>query len=154
MRTGWRIFLVGAAVAAVLATAAGSRAAERVVGPVRAEVVRVIDGDTIEARAHLWIGLSLVSRIRIRGIDTPEMRGSCPEEKALAAAARDLLAALAGDTIEISNIENDKYGGRVIADAASVDGSDLGSAMMTRGLARPYDGGSRADWCPVASIGG
>ena len=146
--------IVGAAVAGLAGSVGFGAAAEQVAGPVRAEVMNVIDGDTIEARAQLWIGLSLVSRIRIRGIDAPEMRGGCLEEKALAAAARDLLAELAGDAILISNIENDKYGGRVIADAAAADGTDLGDAMVARGLARPYDGGTRADWCPVASIGG
>jgi endonuclease YncB( thermonuclease family) len=147
--------LVGGAVGLVLSGAAGScLAADLIAGPVRAEVVRVVDGDTIEARALLWIGLSLVSSVRIRGIDTPEMRGSCIEEKALAAAARDLLAELAGEAILISNIENDKYGGRVIADVASGGGTDLGTAMIERGYARPYDGGARGDWCPVASVGG
>jgi micrococcal nuclease len=142
------------AVAALLAMAGTGDAADMVAGPVRAEVVRIVDGDTIEARAQLWIGLSLVSSIRIRGIDTPEMRGGCPEEKAMAAAGRDLLAELAGEAILLTNIENDKYGGRVVADVASEDGADLGSEMVARGFARPYNGGARGDWCPVASVGG
>jgi endonuclease YncB( thermonuclease family) len=152
MRQALQALIIGSA--AILLAMGRPVAAEQIAGPVRAEIVRVVDGDTIEARAQLWIGLSLVSRVRIRGIDTPEMRGSCLVEKTLAAAARDLLAELAGDAILISNIQNDKYGGRVIADAAAVDGTDLGGAMIARGLARPYDGGTRADWCPVASVGG
>ena len=140
--------------ATLLATAGPCLAADLIAGPVRAEVVRVVDGDTIEARALLWIGLSLVSSVRIRGIDTPEMRGACSEEKAMAAAARDLLTELAGEAIHLTNIENDKYGGRVIADVASGGGADLGMAMIERGYARPYDGGARGDWCPVASVGG
>ncbi|MEX0697902.1 MAG: thermonuclease family protein [Dongiaceae bacterium] len=152
MRRDLRVLMLGGA--AMLLATGETVAAEQIGGPVRAEVIRVIDGDTIEARAQLWIGLSLISRIRIRGIDTPEMRGGCLAEKTLAAAARDLLAELAGEAILITNIENDKYGGRVIADAAAGNGADLGSEMVARGLARPYDGEARADWCPVASIGG
>ena len=72
----------------------------------------------------------------------------------MAAAARDLLAELAGEAIHLTNIENDKYGGRVIADIASGGGTDLGSEMILRGFARPYEGGARGGWCPVASIGG
>lgn len=145
---------ITAAGAALLAMAGPCLAADLIAGPVRAEVVRVVDGDTIEARAQLWIGLSLVSSVRLRGIDTPEMRGSCIEEKALAAAARDLLAELAGEAIHLTNIENDKYGGRVIADVAAEGGADLGSEMVRRGFARRYDGGARGGWCPVASVGG
>ncbi|HCX68087.1 MAG TPA: nuclease, partial [Rhodobiaceae bacterium] len=31
-------------------------AAERMAGPVEAEVVRVVDGDTLVARARIWLG--------------------------------------------------------------------------------------------------
>lgn len=136
----------------VAAGPGGSDAAEEVAGPVKAEVLRVIDGDTIEIRAQIWLGLALTSHVRIRGIDTPEMRGACLEEKALAAAARDRLAELAGGTIRLANISDDKYFGRVLADVTASDGTDLGSAMLASGLARPYDGGTRGDWCPVGSI--
>jgi endonuclease YncB( thermonuclease family) len=128
-------------------------ASDTVAGPVRADVVRVVDGDTIEVSAHLWVSLRLSTRVRIRGIDTPEMRGDCPEEKALAAAARDRLAELAGPSIRITNIEDDKYGGRVVADATATDGSDLAVAMIASNLARTYNGeGARADWCLTGGI--
>ncbi|HAP10121.1 MAG TPA: nuclease, partial [Afipia sp.] len=44
------------------------------------EVVRVVDGDTFEARVHLWPGLEMTTRVRLRGIDAPEMKGACAEE--------------------------------------------------------------------------
>src|SRR5688500_17296733 len=37
-----------------------------------AEVLRVLDGDTFEARVQLWPGLAITTRVRLRGIDTPE----------------------------------------------------------------------------------
>ena len=36
------------------------------------DVVRTIDGDTFEARVHLWPGLDMTTRVRLRGIDAPE----------------------------------------------------------------------------------
>lgn len=47
------------------------------------EVVRVIDGDTLEARVHLWPGLEMMTRVRLRGIDAPELKAHCPEEREL-----------------------------------------------------------------------
>ena len=58
-----------------------------------AEVLRVIDGDTFEARVNLWPGLDITTRVRLRGIDAPEMKARCGEERVKAEAARDALRA-------------------------------------------------------------
>ena len=39
--------------------------------------IRTIDGDTFEARVHLEPGLDLNTRVRLRGIDAPELKASC-----------------------------------------------------------------------------
>src|SRR6185312_332928 len=39
-----------------------------------ADVLRVIDGDTFEARVHVWPGLDITTKVRLRGVDAPEMR--------------------------------------------------------------------------------
>jgi micrococcal nuclease len=148
MRSG--IIIVTGLVGA-LAPVAGI-AAEPLAGPVRAEVVRVIDGDTMEISAQVWLNLRLSSHVRIRGIDTPEMHGKCLEEKTLAAAARDRLAELAGASVRLANIAEDKFGGRVLADVTADNGTDLRVAMVASGLARPYDGTARQPWCPVAGV--
>src|SRR5690348_13647193 len=57
------------------------------------EVLRVIDGDTFEARVHLWPGLTATTRVRLRGIDAPELRARCAEERSRAEAAREALKA-------------------------------------------------------------
>jgi micrococcal nuclease len=146
------ITLARLSIFALLLAVSGALAAEEVAGPVQADVVRVLDGDTIEISAQVWLGLRLTSHVRIRGIDTPELRGECASEKAMAARARDRLTRLAGASISIAHIADDKYAGRVIADAAAADGTDLRDAMLASGLARPYDGGTRGDWCAVGSI--
>ena len=128
-------------------------AAETFEGPVSASVVEVIDGDTIAVKAKVWLGIEVSSRVRIRGIDTPELRSRCVAEKAMAEAARLKLTKLAGGSVRLTNVADDKYGGRVDADVADAAGADLAEAMIATGLAHPYDGkGERADWCPVASV--
>ncbi len=61
-----------------------------VTGLVRAlvpiEILRVIDGDTIEVRARIWLDQFLVTRVRLRDIDAPEFTGRCPAELARAEA--------------------------------------------------------------------
>lgn len=129
--------------------------AETLSGPVAADVIRVIDGDTLALRARIWIGLDLVVNARIRGIDTPEINGKCDLEKALAEAARTHLAVVVtAGTVRLRQIENDKYAGRILADIVTGDGTDLREAMLESGLARPYDGGARDPWCGMASLGG
>src|SRR5690606_10793304 len=89
------IFLLALAHGALIAAQArGERALNRLAGPVPAEVLRVVDGDTIEVRAHVWLGHEVTTLVRIAGIDTPELRGKCAAERTAARRAADGLAAL------------------------------------------------------------
>ena len=84
------------------------------------DVVRTIDGDTFEARVHLSPGLDLTTRVRLRGIDAPELKAACPQELRMAEAASDALRGLLGEgEVTIFNIGPDKYSGRVVADVAT-----------------------------------
>jgi endonuclease YncB( thermonuclease family) len=123
-------------------------------GPFPADVIKVVDGDTIAVKAQIWIGIELSVDVRIRGIDAPEIRGRCREEAILATAATDRLIELAGASIVLSQVREDKYGGRVLADVANVSGDDIGAEMLKSGLARPYEGGRRGGWCEVAGLPG
>ena len=113
-----------------------------------AEVLRVLDGDTFEARVHLWPGLEVTTRVRLRGIDAPELKARCGEERAKAEAARDALRILLdqGD-VGISSVTLDKYGGRVLADASTRATPDVSSALLGAGAVRRYSGGQRQGWC-------
>jgi hypothetical protein len=42
----------------------------------------------------------------------------------------------------------DKYGGRVLADAATRATADVSAALLRAGLVRDYGGGRREGWCP------
>jgi endonuclease YncB( thermonuclease family) len=117
-------------------------------GAYGAELVRVIDGDTFEARVHLWPGLTTTTKVRLRGIDAPEMRARCAEEQVKAEDARAALAAvLAEGEITVLHVALDKYGGRVLADAATARTADVSQAMLAKGAVRAYAGGRRAGWC-------
>lgn len=117
-------------------------------GPFSAEVLQVVDGDTLEVRVAIWLGQDVVTHVRLLGIDTPELRGKCDAEKAKAAAARDLLRSLVeGQPVTLRDVAYDKYGGRVLALVSGADGKPLADRLITAGLARAYDGKARAGWC-------
>lgn len=83
------------------------------------EVVRVIDGDTLELRVDLWPGLVAEYAVRVRGIDAPELRRpGCREERALAEEARDWVRRHypPGAAVRIGDVEYDVFAGRVVAD--------------------------------------
>jgi endonuclease YncB( thermonuclease family) len=111
-------------------------------------VLRVLDGDTFEARVHVWPGLDITTKVRLRGIDAPELKAKCSEERPKAEASRNALSAiLAEGAVEISRVGIDKYGGRVDADAATKSTPDVSAALLRAGAARSYTGGRRQSWC-------
>jgi endonuclease YncB( thermonuclease family) len=134
------------------AVAAASESARTARGAHAAEVLRVLDGDTFEARVRVWPGIEITTKVRLRGIDAPELRSAkCADEHAMAETARDALRQLLADgDVMVMRVDLDKYGGRVLASAATRTTPDISAAMLAKGLARPYAGGRREGWCPGA----
>jgi endonuclease YncB( thermonuclease family) len=134
-----------------LMASVGSGAAaakDSLAGPLRAEVIRVIDGDTLDVRAHIWIGQHIETRVRLNQIDTPELRGKCPAEKKRAQEAKQALIGLTQTHyVVLKNIQYGKYAGRVLADVETLTGNNLSALLIEKGLAKPYDGGKRSNWC-------
>ncbi len=122
-------------------------------GPFPAEVTEIIDGDTIETRVTIWLGHEVTTRVRLRGIDAPEMASECGQERRLAQAAKEALRArLKGSAVTLLNVGKDKYGGRVLASVVLSTGEDASTAMLASGHARPYQGGRRQPWCSAEVI--
>jgi endonuclease YncB( thermonuclease family) len=85
--------------------------------------------------------------VRVLGIDTPELRGTSDEVKALAYKAKNRTQELLSDakTIELKNPQRGKYF-RVVAEVW-IDGESLGEKLKSDGLAKDYDGeGARPEW--------
>lgn len=106
------------------------------------------DGDTCYVLAPALPEPLQKMSVRILGIDTPEMRAECAEEKKLALKGRELANKMfrSAEKIEFDNLKWDKYGGRVLADVY-LDGKSYKDEIINAGLARPYDGGTKESWC-------
>ena len=113
-----------------------------------AEVIRIIDGDTFEARVRVWPGLDIDTKVRLRGVDAAELHARCASELEQAQAARAALEKILSDGgVTISRVGVDKYGGRVDATIATRGTADVSAALLNGGFARAYDGGKRGSWC-------
>lgn len=127
-------------------------------GPVPAEVLRVVDGDTIEVRAHIWPGHSVITRVRLANIDAAETwRPSCEaERKKGEAATRFVEDSLPQNEesapVSLHEIRPDSFAGRVIARMELPDGRDLGALLLETGHARPFR--PRPDWCALEDLSG
>lgn len=122
--------------------------ARAMAGPLTGEVTGVLDGDTVAVRVRIWIDQTIETRVRIDGIDAPELHGKCAAEKKKAQAARAALEKLLqGQMIFLTDIQYEKYAGRVLASARTADGTLISDYMIKNGLARPYGGEKRATWC-------
>lgn len=126
---------------------APAQSGEVLPGPIPAYVERVIDGDTIEVKARIWIGQDVRVQVRLDGVDTPELRGKCDEEKARARLARDHLTPIIGSEVALTGIYEGKFAGRVVARVGHREMGDLAASLLAANLARAYDGGKRLPWC-------
>ncbi len=124
---------------------------ETLPGPIPADVLRIVDGDTVHVRAHVWIDQSIEISVRIADIDAPEIgRPKCREERAVADQAKAELTSLIGaGSVALHNVRLGKYAGRVVADVETENGLDVGEELLARHLASPYE--ADMDWCPIAS---
>lgn len=112
------------------------------------EVTSIYDGDTFRVNINAWS--AIVGHrvpVRVKGIDTPELRGKCQYEKELARKAKQHTVQLLRDAkkIELQNINRGKYF-RILADV-SIDGQDLGESLIENRLAVRYYGNSKVSWC-------
>ena len=122
-------------------------------GPIPATLNRVIDGDTVEVDAVIWLDQTVRVSVRLDGVDAPEIRRSgCAAEKALGETAKRFLAAqLRGAEIALYDVKEGKYAGRVVARLKTGDGADPTAALIENGLAAPRPKRGRGkDWCEAA----
>lgn len=109
----------------------------------------IIDGDTFAGRVTLADDTKITVRVRLINVDTPEIHGECESEIRAAFAAKARLTELLpiGTTVELQEIKDDKYLGRIDARVLDVLGRDVGKILVNEKLGRPYSGGRRDGWC-------
>ena len=119
--------------------------------PYQYEIIRVVDGDTVEFKADfLPDPLDKKLSLRVWGVDTPEksFRAKCDSEKKLGEDASKFTKKLLAEAkkTEIVIYEWDKFGGRVLGDVL-IDDKSLTRLLIDNGYAREYYGDAKKSWC-------
>ena len=112
------------------------------------QILKVVDGDTIDADIDLGFDISLTKRIRLAGVDTPESRTADVNEKKYGLESKEWLKH------KVENANNiliktelpdstEKYG-RIIGHLFINDqANSLNDQMVIEGYAWTYDGGTK-----------
>ena len=94
------------------------------------------------AGATFWVS---GEKVRLEGIDAPEIKGACAYERDLAQrATRRLSELLSGQNFALQRSGTDRYG-RTLARAQTPMG-EAGDILIREGLARPWRG-RKEQWC-------
>lgn len=115
----------------------------------RAEVVRVVDGDTIDLRVDLGFRVSREVRVRVYGVDTPEIysvkKDSDEYNAGMAAKAYvEQWCQKNGNVVYLRSKKTGKYGrwlGMLWHTLEDVDKTELSlsASLLQDGLAQPYE---------------
>lgn len=122
------------------------------------KLVSVYDGDTFKVNLPCKYDIFCKNiAVRIKGIDSPEIRTKDPCEKRMAKKARSFSKKfLRSGTIVLRNCQRDKYF-RLLCDVFVLEGKSpskkveksLQEAILAKNLAGRYDGGTKnsINWC-------
>ena len=109
------------------------------------EIVKVVDGDTIDIVIDLGFNLSKKERVRLAGIDSPESRTKDLEEKELGLESKEFLKRRLEDGkasgLRVKTEKDGKYG-RMLGWIYCGD-TNINTEMVDRGYAWFYSGGSK-----------
>ena len=112
------------------------------------KVIKVVDGDTIDADIDLGFDISLTKRVRLSGVDTPESRTTDLKEKALGLEVKEWLKhKLEGATDILIKTQlpdsTEKYG-RILGNLyINNESLSLNEQMVNAGYAWSYKGDAK-----------
>ncbi len=121
-------------------------------GPVQDEqtfedvsIASIYDGDTFKINLNCSLAVYCEKvPVRVRGVDTPEIKGKTPREKNLAQKAKEFTKEfLSVAPVSLSNCGRDKYF-RLLCDVTNGEGKDLARELIKRDYGYSYQGGTKS----------
>jgi len=107
-----------------------------------ADVTRVVDGDTFDCFVHLGFDTIQKFRVRLYGVDTPEINKKDEREKGLE--VKEIVKnKIEGKQIYLYEQNNKDKFGRALARVELMDGTDLTEWLLQEGLGKEYYGGKK-----------
>ena len=100
-------------------------------------ITNVVDGDTVDARVDLGFSIYTEMRLRLYGIDTPELNSKILDERLAAQDAKRFVETMClNQTVLLRTYKKDKYG-RYLADII-IGESTVNQMLLIEGLAKVY----------------
>lgn len=108
----------------------------------KAKIIDVYDGDT--CTIAMWVGLQKYSfKLRLFGIDTPELRTKNLEEKEAGLKARDyLISLILNKKVKIVFADKEEKFGRLLG-TIYLNGININEKMIKDGHGKEYFGGKK-----------
>jgi len=108
------------------------------------EIVKIVDGDTVDIVLDLGFDVYRKERVRINRIDTPESNSKDVTEKKLAIEAKNYVSTwmINQKKIKIKTLKDDKYG-RLLGEFYGDGDVCLSDLLIDGGYAWAYDGGTK-----------
>jgi micrococcal nuclease len=105
--------------------------------------IRVIDGSTIDAEVDLGFNVLVRQRIKLHGVNAPDVRSADPAVKIKAQQARTRLSELIGKEFYCNTIMNKRgKAGRTLGHVYVIDTNenriDINQTLISEGLAARY----------------
>lgn len=106
------------------------------------EIVKIVDGDTVDIVLDLGFDVYRKERVRINRVDTPESNSKDVNEKKLAVEAKNYVSTwmINQKKIRIKTLKDDKYG-RLLGEFYGDGDVCLSDLLINDGYAWAYDGG-------------
>ena len=109
------------------------------------EIGKIVDGDTVDCVLDLGFGMFCKQRIRLYGIDAPELRSRDQRERKMADEALGFVTRWISENrnnLIVETFKDDKYG-RLLGRFRTEDGRCVNDEMVKIGYAWAYDGGTK-----------
>ena len=119
----------------------------------RVEAIHAVDGDTLAVRLVAFSTIRLDYKVRIQGVDAPEIHDERQRQAAGVAmrAAQYFIDDSIFPCLRVQYHGEDKYSGRIVGDLLRYDSAGrliatLSKYLLLLNCARHYDCGKKAEW--------
>lgn len=143
------VWIFAIALLVIFGNIASAETVKDTMGPYKAAYVKNYDGDTMTMQVATWHNQVTLAKLRLYGVDTPEIKGGCAESKLLAKSAKKFTmeALKKAKTIKILVVAVDNFG-RYVSRVVIDDDKELSMMLLDAGLARPYKNlKKKPNWC-------
>ena len=107
-------------------------------------ILKVVDGDTVDASIDLGFYTTTIQRIRLAGVDTPETNSKDDLERKMGNEAKQFVTEWVSKQkqMTIKTTKDDKYG-RMLGEIFGDDGQTINQLLLEKGYAWAYDGNTK-----------